>query len=199
MRQCYNRTGETVVCSLDGSVIVVHHESTPPSSRATTDPAEFDFYAGAQKVHDSNGSVSVDLAVVDHRFRVAGAFSHYFETQPDGGRLTMTMPSLTAGVRIDDLGATSVFVEGGAVHVHTSGDVMGDSSIMGAIGGVRIEHRLSSGVALLGGAQAMAFESGVRANAAVAGVRIGHLQAALRVLDFNVGPALYGPEIGLRF
>ena len=186
-------------CPLDGSVIVIHRRPDPAPSLYTGDRARFDFYAGAQKVQDSNGSVSAELAVVDYRFRIAGAFSHYFETQPDGGRLTMTMPSLTAGFRIDDLGRTAVFIEGGVVHARTHGDVMGDSSLMGAIGGVRIEHQLSRRVSLIGDAQTMAFEAGVRANAGRLGVRVGYLQAAIRVLDFNVGPPLYGPELGLRF
>jgi hypothetical protein len=45
----------------------------------------------------------------------------------------------------------------------------------------------------------MAFEDDVRAGAIRAGIRIGHVQATLRYFDFNVGPALYGPEVGIRF
>jgi hypothetical protein len=32
-----------------------------------------------------------------------------------------------------------------------------------------------------------------------AGFRYGYVQASFSVLDFNVGPALYGPELGVRF
>jgi len=198
-RYCQDRdTGREVACPthIAGSVVVLERPSTRNYSG---DRARVDFYAGAQKVQDSDGSVSLELAVIDYRFRMTGALTHYFETLPDGGKLTMSMPSLLAGFRIDDMGRTAVYLEGGVVFASTKGDPMEDSSITGAIGGVRVEHRLTRRVSLIGDAQTMAFESDIRAQAGRVGVRVGHLQASLRVLDFNVGPALYGPEVGLRF
>lgn len=156
-------------------------------------------YAGAQKVHESDGSVSLELSIVDKRFRLNGALTHYFEQQMDGGRLTMTMPSLTVGVRIDDLGPTGVWLEGGVVNARTQGDAMGDSTTTGPVFGTRVEHRLSRRTSLLGVAEAMLMKHDVRAYGGRVGVRFGHFQASFRYIDFNVGPALYGPELGMRF
>lgn len=158
-----------------------------------------DVYAGAQKLHDSDGSASLHVAVSEHRFRMAGALTHYFENLPGGGRLTMTMPQLTAGVRIDHLGATRVFVEGGVVYAKTAGDPMENTSLTGAIIGIDVEHQLSPRFSVIGTGHTLHFKHDVEATALRLGLRVGHVQASLRVLDFNVGPALWGPEVGVRF
>ncbi len=168
------------------------------SAGSTTTP-DVDFYAGAQKVHDSDGSASIEVAVTDGRFRIAGAYSHYFERQTGGGVLTMAMPTLMGGIRIDDMGDTKVFVEGGVVHARTNGDQMGDSSITGPIAGVRVEHTLSKDLSLIGDTHKQWFDDNIRATDGRVGVRYKYVQASFRVLDFNVGPALYGPEVGVRF
>jgi hypothetical protein len=160
--------------------------------------ALFSAYAGAQKVHDSDGSASVELAVTDWRFRITGTYSRYFERQPVG-TLTMSMPTLLAGVRIDDMGDTAVFLEGGVVHVRTNGDVMGDTKLTGPIAGMRVETPLTRDIKLIGDVQQMWFDHDIKATAGRAGVRWKYLQASFRVLDFNVGPPLYGPEVGVRF
>lgn len=162
-------------------------------------PAKVSFYAGAQKVHDSDGSASIELAVTDDRFRIGGTFTRYFERQPGGGVIQMSMPTLMGGVRIDDMGATSVVLEGGVVHARTNGDQMGNSSITGPIAGLRVEHSLSREVSMLGDVQQMWFDNEIRATAGRVGVRYRYVQASFRVLDFNVGPALFGPEVGVRF
>ena len=166
--------------------------SSPSSATA-------DFYAGAQKVHDSDGAVSLEIVVRERRFQLIGGYSHYFEAQPDGGRMTMAMPSIAAGLRIDDLGSTSVVVEGGVTHSSTQGDPMGNSSITGPLAGLRVEHAMQRKLVLLGAVQQMWFPDGIRAQSGRVGVRVGHVQASFRVLDFNVGPALYGPEVGMSF
>ncbi len=173
--------------------------ATGPAAAAAPSHASAHFYAGAQKVQDSDGSISLELAVRDGRFGITGAFTRYFERLPGGGQLSMSMPSLMASVRIDDLGRTAVFLEGGVVHVGTRGDPMADSSITGAIASMRIEHQLSPRLAILADAQELRFGHDVRARAGRAGIRIGRVQASLRVLDFNVGPPLIGPEVGVRF
>jgi hypothetical protein len=181
-----------------GVTTTVGTAGTPPSSQPPRD-VRVDFYAGAQKVHESDGSLSLDLAFNEGRFRLGGSLSRYYERQPEHSALTFTLASLYLGVRVDDGGATRVHLEAGAVGATTNNDPVMDSSVGGFLGGVRVEHRVSRGLALIGDAQAMVFEQDVRAGAVRAGVRVGHFQAALRYLDLNVGPALFGPEIGLSF
>jgi hypothetical protein len=168
----------------------------PPSPPS---PVRVDFYAGAQKVYESDGSLSLELAFNQGRFRLGGALSRYFERQPDADALTFTLASLYLGFRIDDGGPTRVFLEAGAVGARTRNDPVMSSSVGGLLGGVRVEHAVSRRTAIIGAAHAMAFEQDVRAGALRAGLRVGHLEASLRYLDLNVGPALFGPEVGLSF
>jgi hypothetical protein len=170
--------------------------SMPP---AAPGPVKIDFYAGAQKVHESDGSVSLELAFNEGRFRIGGSLSRYFERQEGAESLSFTLGALYLGLRVDDGGATRAYLEVGAVGAETDNDPVMDSSIGGVLGGVRVEHRVARRTTLVGDAQAMVFEKGVRAGAVRAGVRFGPVQATLRYLDLNVGPALFGPEVGIRF
>jgi hypothetical protein len=45
----------------------------------------------------------------------------------------------------------------------------------------------------------MFFSHDVRALGGRVGVRFEHVEVAFRALDFNVGPALFGPELGVGF
>jgi hypothetical protein len=172
--------------------------SAAGSSR-TSNPVRVDFYVGAQKVYESDGSFSAELAFNEGRFRLGGAVSRYYERQQGQDALTFTVPSLYIGFRVDDGGPTRVYVEAGAAGARTNNDPVMDSSVSGFLGGVRVEHAVSPRVSVLGDAQAMVFEQDVKATAARLGVRYGHFQATVRYLDLNVGPALFGPEVGIRF
>jgi hypothetical protein len=156
-------------------------------------------YVGGHMVKDSDGAVAADLAFVDGRFRVAGRAIQYYERLPSDNLLKMTQGALTGGLRIDDMGNTAVFVELGAVYNKTSGDPVMDTNITGVIGGLHVEHWINRGTRLVGDAHLMAFPDDITATSARAGVRFGHFQASMRVLDFNVGPPLWGPELGLAF
>jgi len=79
------------------------------------------------------------------------------------------------------------------------GDPAGDSSLVAPTLGARVVHPLSPRLALLGDAEGMFFSHDVRAFAGRVGVRLEHVEVAFRVLDFNVGPALFGPELGVGF
>lgn len=185
-------------------ILVVAHDGTivrriRPRPEPTGGDARFDVFIGIQKVHESDGAASASLAVEDRWFRLAAAVTRYHEDQMDGARLSLTLPTLMLGVRLDDRrGNSRAYIEGGAAFAVTHNDPLADSSLSGPIIGVHVEHTLGR-PSLVGDAHAMFFESGIRAYSARAGVRFGFLEAALRVLDFNVGPALYGPEVGLRF
>jgi hypothetical protein len=169
----------------------------PPATVAPVRPAsQFQLYAGAQMVHESDGSFSAELSFIDPRFRLDGTLTHYFENQMDGGRITMNVPTLAFGMRFSE---ASAWLHAGVAHVATHGDPMGSSSIIGPLLGTRLEHPLSRGATVFGIAEAMFFEDDVKAFGGRAGLRFGHVQLSVRVLDFNVGPALYGPELGLRF
>ncbi|MCW5802441.1 MAG: hypothetical protein KIT31_08640 [Deltaproteobacteria bacterium] len=172
----------------------------------TTQSAKLELYAAAQRVHESDGAYHAELGVRDGRFRLTAAITHFYEPRPDNrGEVTLTMPSLVAGVRIDDGGPTSVWLLGGVVAAMTKVDGVTQfdpamtSSHTGGLGGARLEHQLTRKTSALGEVQRLYFPDDVRATVFRTGLRFGFVQASFRVVDFNVGPALYGPEIGLRF
>jgi hypothetical protein len=179
-----------------GGMVESESEPAVPSSGGT---ARVSAYAGGQKVFESDGAIALELAVSDRWFRIGGTLTRFYERQPDRDALTLTMPSLAFGIRIDDSPTTRVYLEAGAVGALTKNDPMLDSSITGMLGGVYAEHSLSKHTTLIGAARVMGFQDDVRAASVRAGVRYRHLQASFSVLDFNVGPALYGPELGIGF
>ena len=183
------------VVVVEGGASVVPSAPKPPDGG----PAQIEAYFGASKIHESDGMWNAELGIRDGLFRLGASLTRYYETQRDGSQLTLTMPSLIGGMRIDDRGPTRVYLELGFVNAKTRNDPVMDTSVTGGIGGVRLEHRLTRNATLVGTVHQMIFEQDVRARSATIGIRFNVLQASFRVLDFNVGPALYGPELGLRF
>ena len=108
-------------------------------------------------------------------------------------------PSLAFGMRVDDGGATKVHLEGGVALVHTMNDPAMDTSLTGALAGIRVQHPVGDGLELVADAQAMLFGDGIRAKAGRVGVRYHGAQLSMRALDFNIGPTLWGPELGFGF
>lgn len=187
--------GEYVVTvDREGSVV----RRTRVRSEPTGGPARVDLFLGIQKVVESDRSYSASLAFEDKWFRLSGAVSEYREDHMDGTRIAMTLPTLLLGARLTGPGPTRAFIEGGVAIARTKQDGVTGSNITGPIVGVHLEHRLR-GPSLVGDAHVMVFEDGIKAYRGRVGVRVGFLELGLRVLDFNVGPALYGPEVGLAF
>ena len=157
-----------------------------------------DGFAGAQKVYDSDGSLTVALSVIDQRFRLNGSFTQYYETEMSGDHISMMVPEITGGVRLGSTDSTSAWLEGGVMYVKTN-DPRGNSSVTGPSIGARIEHRLSPALAVVGTAEGAFLQDNVKAWTGRVGVRFHHVEAAFRVLDLSVGPALFGPELGVGF
>ena len=155
-------------------------------------------FAGAQKVIGSDGSLSVALSIADRRLRLDGSLTQYYETEMTGARVTMMAPELSVGVHLGADAPTRVWLQTGVMYLSTS-DPAGDASNAGPTIGTRIEHRVSPDLTLAGTVEAAYLQDGVHGIAGRAGVRFHHVEAAIRVLDLNVGPALYGPEIGVGF
>ncbi len=180
--------GETVV------VVKRRQRPTLPMPKA-----HFEGYVGASKVVDSDESFTAEVGVVDDWFRVDGSYTRYYEAQQLGmPMLQLSMPKITGGVRVYEQGA-KIYVTGGVVGAKTKNDPTMDSSFVGAVAGVRLDTPLGDLATLVGNAELNIFSDHVTATSVCAGVKVGPLQASLRLLDFNVGPPLYGPELGLRF
>jgi hypothetical protein len=196
---CRERRAVAIATPVTGAAtagLSIDESATPATP---TERAHVEGYVGAQKVFESDGAISAELAIADRRLRLAGTFTRYYERQPTGTTLTMTMPTVALGVRIDDSRTTRVFLEAGAAGAITRHDPVMDSSITGFLAGMHVDHSITTRASLIGDARIMMFQDDVRASSLRAGVRYGLVQASFSVLDFNVGPALYGPELGVRF
>ncbi|MBA3451478.1 MAG: hypothetical protein H0T42_00110 [Deltaproteobacteria bacterium] len=191
-RKHYER-GHLVVVDREGTVVRRTRLRPEPSGG----PARIDLFVGIQKVIESDRSYAASLSVEDKWFRISGSISEYREQQMNGTRTALTVPTLLLGARVMS-GATRAHLEAGVVFARTQENGMTGSSLTGPIVGIHLEHAFA-GPTLVGDAHAMAFEAGVKAYSGRVGLRAGHFEVAVRVLDFNVGPALYGPEVGLQF
>lgn len=160
--------------------------------------AHIEGYVGVSKVHDSDESFSAEVGIVDDWFRLDGSYTRYYEAQPGMDMLQLSLPKLTGGVRVHDRDA-KIYVTGGLVGAKTKNDPNMDSSFVGGVAGARLEMPLGDLATVIGTGELYIFSDHVTATSVCAGVKVGPLQASLRVLDFNVGPPLYGPEVGLRF
>ena len=155
-------------------------------------------FAAAQKVIGSDGSLSLALAVVDRRLRLDGSLTQYYETEMTGARVTMLAPEVSLGVHLGADAPTRLWLQTGVMYLSTN-DPAGSTSNAGPTLGARLEHTVSSDLSFAGTVEAAYLQDGVRGVAGRVGVRFHHVEAALRVLDLNVGPALYGPELGVGF
>jgi hypothetical protein len=186
---------DVIVVTGDGTVV----RRIKPRT-ATGGSARLDLFVGVQKVIESDRSYALSLAIADKWFRLAGAISEYREQQTDGTRTGLTLPTLVFGARVlgGRGGSTHGFVEGGIANARTREDSMTGSNLTGPIIGVHLEHSLG-GPLLIGDVHVMVFDAGLKAFSGRVGLRASHLEIGFRVLDFNVGPALYGPEVGFQF
>ena len=78
-------------------------------------------------------------------------------------------------------------------------DPAGGATVTGPTVGTPIEHQMSRDLSFAGVVEGAYLADGVRGVAGRVGVRFHHVEAAFRVLNLNVGPALYGPEVGVGF
>jgi hypothetical protein len=195
----YYNDSPTYVSTSSSTVTYLPEEEEEVEDYYTGDRARFAGYLGLQKVHDSDGSGTVELSVTDYRFRLSGAMSHYVEDQGDGGRTTLTLPSVMLGVRLTGRGNTQLFVDGGVSVAISRGAPAMDTSITAPTVGAQVVRFVNPKLALVADARAMWFQHDVTAVAGKVGIKFGHAQVSMRVLDFNVGPALWGPEVGLAF
>lgn len=200
-----SRDSRDATYSTDPTAITVVVDETCCYEAAPSRPIQWpkidvdaDGFAGAQKVVESNGSLNLELGLVfSGSFKLTGAVSHYFEdTMPDR-KVTMNVPSLTAGVRLAHNRDTRVWLEGGVVHVATN-DPAGSSAITGSQFALRVEHAFDRETSMIVTGGGMLF-SEIQAMTARAALRIHHVELGVRYVDFTVGPPLWGPEVGIGF
>jgi len=163
-------------------------------------PGRLDLYLGAHSVVGSDGAMLGELRASKDWLGLAVSGIRYVEHVDDGKRednVSLYLTAFSISGRLFKHESTEMWLDGGLA-------VSGSSEykpIVGSAWSLRGEHGLNPDLALRAQARYYVFEQGVSAMEAWGGVRAWFLQAGYRVLKFNVGPAMHGPEAGvaLRF
>ena len=169
---------------------------------ATAAPVTVDLYGGWQKVVESDGSFQLQTAVETGLLRLAGQFSSFYERQgttDEAPMLRFHLWSATGGLALAESDTSVLHLEGGLAGFGSQGGYEPEVSGLGGTAGLAGEVWLDRIVGLVGHARVYQFGDGVRAGELSAGVQWTVLRTSYRVVDFNVGPPLRGPEIGLAF
>jgi hypothetical protein len=149
-------------------------------------------YLAGQSVVDSNGSLTAEMRAWYEDFGLGVRQTSFFEeARPKWLRLDLWAVSGHYRVVEDD--RNELWIEGGLGGLRTIDDL----TMIGAQGAVRAEHALSSSMAVSAEGRMYLLENNVRASEARAAFRVSVLAISYRLVDFNVGPPLHGPEIGL--
>jgi len=172
--------------------VAVYDEGPPPGP--APEPFFLELYLGAQSVKDSDHSLSFEVRLRRAWASLSAYDTSFFEKEP-GSSLTTRLDlwSISPGVRLIQGESSRLWVEVGFAGVHTVPDL----SIHGANGAVRMEHDLGEDLALDVLGRAYAFRHDLRALELGIGVRWSILRLSWRQVEFNVGPPLRGPEIGV--
>jgi hypothetical protein len=152
-------------------------------------------------VVDSQGALVGELRASKAWLGLSASATSYFE-QVDSklGRdlVRLHLMAFCLNARLFESGPAELWIDGGlAASTSTEYD-----AIFGAAFGLRAEvHSALPHLALVGQARFFHLEADVSAFEAWAGARAWFLQAGYRLLRFNVGEPLHGPEAGvaLRF
>jgi hypothetical protein len=166
-----------------------------PTCTAGTDVR---LYLGLQSVDDSNGALSVALRSSYGDLGIEIDDIRYYERiQTPQGSDYLHLDVWTMGLAHRAMVGgpeerTAVWVKGGL-----AGASSDDLSIFGAMLGAELAHNLGGSVGFEASARLFAYQDRIRALELRAGAAASILRVSYRVLWFNVGPPLQGPEVGV--
>lgn len=171
-----------------------YYTPLPPGGGGRTD---LYLYVGAQSVDDSNGAVMLELRATYDGFGFGVRDNSYFEqagpNPEDYIRLDLWAVGAEYRAMRDD--QLQVWLIGGMGGVDTENEL----SLYGAQIGVRLERRLGGEMAASASGRRFWLEDDITATELQGSIHASILRISYRVLDFNVGPPLKGPEIGVAF
>jgi hypothetical protein len=186
--------------SRPGATMGYAYASEPSSVLPTSGGVHSELYVGAQSVTSSDASMTLELRASYEDFGVGVRGTTFFEQ----AEVPMNKPAhllrldlwwVGGSYRLDHDENSSVWVELGFTGLNSDDRV----SLSGGELGVRASHRLGGLIVANVGARHFELQDDVGANEVFGGLQASILQVTYRVVDFNVGPPLYGPEVGLAF
>ncbi|HUH04968.1 MAG TPA: hypothetical protein VML75_23385 [Kofleriaceae bacterium] len=178
-----------------GPVVVMYGYPYPTAA----DDTELRLYAGLHSVRDSNGAGALEARVTHDGFGVEiGAIRYYEEIIRDNQMTNLTMDVWNLGFAyraavMGDRDQTALWVRAGL-----AGTSANDMFLLGASGGLELAHNLSDSMGVSASGRYYAMQDQIRAVELKAAVALSVFRAGYRLLDFDVGPPLRGPELGIE-
>ena len=159
------------------------------------DDTDTRIYLGIHSVEGSNGAgvASLRSTFGDNGLELDDI--RYFERMTDGDYLSMDVWSMSLAHRAVGFGRgerTSLWLKGGLAGAHSDG-----LGLFGAVVGAELAHNLGPSLGFETGARYFFYQDDIRAVELRAGVAASILRVSYRMLRFDVGPPLRGPEIGV--
>ena len=164
-------------------------------------PARLDLYLGGHAVVDSQGALVGEIRLSKDWLGISASDTSYFEqVSDDKGRsdsVRLDLMAFALNARLFGGGGTELWIDGGLAASSSTAY----ETILGTAFGLRAEHQVQPDMAVVAQGRFFSLEADVSAFEGWAGVRAWFLSAGYRVVRFNVGPPLHGPEAGvaLRF
>jgi hypothetical protein len=159
---------------------------------------EIDLGFALHSVDDSDGAAVVSLRVSHGGFGIGVDDISYFEDLPlpDGttGHIRMDLWTINMAGRIAYSDQTELWLTGGIAGARSTEF----ESLLGPVVGLAIDHHLGGAVSLQGSARLFFLEEDIDAREYRAGIKASVLTVGYRHLEFNVGPPLQGPEVGVQ-
>jgi hypothetical protein len=184
-----------------GSGVFVVSDGDGEGMDMLTGPTRLDLYLGAHAVVDSQGALVGEIRLSKDWLGISASDTAYFEeVSDDKGRsdsVRLDLMAFALNARLFAGGGAELWIDGGlAASASTEYE-----TILGTAFGLRAEQRLQPDLALVAQGRFFSLEADVSAFEGWAGVRAWFLSAGYRVVRFNIGPPLHGPEAGvsLRF
>jgi hypothetical protein len=182
-------------CCRGGAEGTVTYGAPPP--QAPLPGTRTEVYAGVQSVDGSDGSLTLEVRAIHDDFEVGVRGTSFYERAGADEYLHLDLWWLGGGVRVTHTDRTELWAELGLAGINNNDEL----SMTGWAGGGRLTHRLDGELAVEATVRHFSLEDDVTATEAAVGLHVAVLRLSYRVVDFNVGPPLQGPEVGvaLRF
>ncbi|MBT8494481.1 MAG: hypothetical protein KJO07_15600 [Deltaproteobacteria bacterium] len=156
---------------------------------------DFEVSVRGMNVIGSGGALDASAHAQSGLVRIFGGNSSFFEDQGGGDTLVVNVYRAGLGLGLGSVeGGTRLFIDAGVSGFESPSD-----SLLGGMAQLELRRRLMPKVWLDGFVRGYWMEYDVRALDVGVGLRASVVRLGFRNLDFNVGPPLYGPELGLSF
>ncbi len=153
-----------------------------------------ELYFGAQSVVNSDGATTIEARALYDDFGLGVRASSFYEQQQDMNHyLHLDVWWLGGFWRMDHADNFNVWLELGFTGLNDRAGL----SMSGVSGGLHAARYLVGAFSAVGGARFSWFQHDVHAGELFAGLQVSIMQITYRIVDFDIGPPLYGPEVGV--